>query len=319
MAGSAQVTRPDDSTLDPNQLCAVEERARQLLDRASAWDRFPTPIEDILAAAKLKVAPSSAFDPARILSYVRDKTVDAARRIKSALSKLLGIYDADEFVIHIDGTVSVRQQGFLKLHETGHHEIPAHRKLFRIFQDCEKTLVPEIADLFEREANNFARFALFQGNKYAQDAADCSFDIKTPIKLAKRFGSSVYASAREFARTHHRACVVYILEPITYVDGHGAQAAVRRIEPSPAFIRQFGRPDDTVITLDHLLGPVLPIGRKMTRPMSLSITDLNGNQHECVAEAFDTTRNVLILLYPVRALTSTTIILPTGLNRHARN
>jgi hypothetical protein len=238
---------------------------------------------------------------------------------RMVLSKLLGIYDADEFVIHIDGTVSVSKQGFLKLHETGHHEIPAHRKLFRIFQDCEKTLAPEIADLFEREANNFARFALFQGIKYAQDAADCSFDIKTPIKLAKRFGSSVYASAREFARTHHRACIVYILEPITYVDGHGAQAAVRRIEPSPAFVRQFGQPDDTVITLDDPLGPVLPIGRKMTRPMSLSITDLNGNQHECVAEAFDTTWNVLILLYPVRALTSTTIILPTGLNRHARN
>jgi hypothetical protein len=311
------VKRPDDSTLDPDQLRAVEERAHKLLDRAAAWDRFPTPIEDIVAAAKLKVAPSSAFDPSRILSYLRDKTFDAARRIKSALSKVLGIYDADEYVIHIDDTVAVVKQGFLKLHETGHHEILAHRKLFRLFQDCEKTLAPEVADLFDREANNFARFALFQGDRYAREAADCSLDIKTPINLAKRFGASIYASAREFARTHHRACVVYVLEPISFVDGHGVRAIVRRIEPSLAFIKQFGRPDDTVITPDHPLGPVLPIGRRMTRPMSLSVVDRNGVSHECVAGAFDTKWNVLILLYPVRALTSSTIILPPRFHHHA--
>ena len=42
--------------------------------------------------------------------------------------------------------------------------------------------------------------------------------------------------------------------------------------------------------------------------MSLSIPDKNGEAHECVAEAFDTTYNVLILLYPEKALTAKTII-----------
>ena len=64
-----------------------------------------------------------------------------------------------------------------------------------------------------------------------------------------------------------------------------------------------------------VLGPVLPIGRKMTSPRSLSITDLDGTKHECVAEAFDTKWNVLILLYPVTALTATTIILPRGFKK----
>jgi hypothetical protein len=50
----------------------------------------------------------------------------------------------------------------------------------------------------------------------------------------------------------------------------------------------------------------------MTRPVTLAMTDLNGVSHECVAEAFDTTYNVLILLYPARALTASTIILPPG-------
>lgn len=312
------MTKPDDSSLDPHDLRAIEQMAGKLLDRASAWDRFPTPIEDILAAAKLQVAPTSIFDPARIISFIKTRTADAAHRIKSAISKVFGLYDGDEQVIHIDDQVVESKQNFLKLHETGHHEIPQHRKLFRIFQDCEKTLAPETADLFEREANNFARFALFQGDTYAQHAADCAFEIKTPMKLAKKFGASVYASAREFARTNSRACVVYILEPIEYVAGSGARAAVRRIEPSSAFVNQFGRPTDTCITLDHVLGPLLPIGRKMTRPRSLSITDRNGERHECIAEAFDSTYNVLILLYPVRALSATTIILPSGFNERLK-
>ncbi|MGC2223812.1 MAG: ImmA/IrrE family metallo-endopeptidase [Methylocella sp.] len=255
------------------------------------------------------------FDPARILAFARDKTADAAHRVKAAISKVLGLYDGDAHVIHIDDTVSESKQNFLKLHETGHHELPAHRKVFRLFQDCEKTLSPDTADLFEREANNFARFALFQGDMYAQMAADCAFEIKTPIKLAKKFGASVYAASREFARTNLRPCAVYILEPIEYVEGDGARATVRRIEPSPAFIKQFGRPAETVITLDHVLGPVLPIGRKMTSRRSISIVDLDGTKHECVAEAFDTKWNVLILLYPITALTATTIILPPGFKK----
>ena len=311
------MTKPDDSSLDPEDLRAVEERARQLLDRASAWDRFPVPIDDVLAAANVRLAPTSLFDPAAILGYLRGKAAEAGTRIKSAIAKVLGIYDAVESLIHIDET-SVKSKPkkiFLTLHETAHHDLPVHRRMFRFFQDCEQTLAPEVADQFEREANNFARYALFKGDTYRSYAADCAFELKTTIKLAKKFGASNYASAREFARTNHRACVVYILEPIEFVNGHGAGAAVRRIEPSPSFVTQFGRPIDACITLDHALGPVLPIGRKMTRPRTLSLTDRNGVAHECVAEAFDTTHNVIILLYPVSALGKPTIILPGGFKK----
>ena len=296
------MARPDDSSLDPGELRAIEKRARLLLDRAAAWDRFPTPIEDLIAAANLRVASASMFDPSRLLEFLRHKTADAGRLIKSAISKVLGLYDSDDRTIHIDDTVHAVKQTFLKLHETGHHEIPTHRKVFRLFQDCETTLSPEIADQFEREANNFARYALFQGNKFCSMAADLDFGIKTPMKLAKKFGASVYASAREYARTNTRPCLVYILEPIEIVIGSGARALVRRVEPSPSFREQFGCPADTEINLDHALGPVLPIGRKMTSPRPLRIVDRNGVKHECLAEAFATPFNVLILLYPTQVL-----------------
>lgn len=301
--------RPDDSSLDPDQRRAVESRAKRLLDRASAWDRYPTPVAEILDAADLKVAHASIFDPARMLAFLRDKAADVTYKVKSAVSKVFGLYDAAENLIHIDPSVPLPRQTFLKLHEAGHHELPAHKRTFRFFQDCEQTLAPEIADLFEREANNFARFVLFQGQRYAECAADSPMAIKTPMQLAKQFGSSLYASCREYARTHHKACVVYILERVSFVEGHGAEAAVRRIEPSPSYINQFGQPTETLITLDHPLGKILPIGRKMTKPTPVVLTDRNGDQHECLAEAFDTSWNVLLLVYPLRSLARSTVIL----------
>lgn len=308
------MTRPDDSTLDPEDLRAVEEQAHRLLDRADAWDRYPVPVNDILFAAKVRVAPNSAFDPAAIVSYIKGKAADTSARIKSAISKVFGLYDAAEAVIHIDNTVVEAKQTFLKLHETGHHDMPWHRKMFRFFQDCKKTLAPDVADQFEREANNFARFLLFKGSTFAERAADCPFEIKTPITLARKFGASAYAAAREFARTNPRACVVFVLDPLENDEGFGFRAPVRRIQPSPAFLARFGHPAVKAITPDHLLWPVIPIRRRMTRPVSLTITDLNGQQHECLAEAFDTTYNILILLYPVTALTTTTVLMPASAN-----
>lgn len=302
------MAKADDSSLDPEQLRAVQATARRALDRASGWGVFPTPIPAILEAAKIKVAPASAFDPRRIMDYLIGKTERVARAIKSAISKTFGILDADESLIHIDHTVHESKQNFLKLHEAGHHELPTHRKLFRFFQDCEKTLAPDISDQFEREANNFASFVLFQGDGFRTIAADHAFGIKTPMKLAKEFGASIYASCREYARSNHRACVVYVLEPIVFCERSGARADVRRIETSPLFRQQFGQPAEQTITLDHSLGRVLPVGRRMTKPTTISITDRNGQAHECIAEAFDTTYNILILVYPVKALSKKTII-----------
>jgi len=304
------MTKPDDSTLTVEDLRIIEKRAKDILNRASAWGRFPTPIEDILKAARVTVAPHSMFDPARIIDFARKVARGGAQLIMKAISKVRGLYDAGERIIHIDQKVLPVKQTFLKLHETGHHECPTHRKIFRFFEDCEKTLAPETAALFDREANTFARFVLFQGTTFAQLAADCRFELRTPIDLSAKFGASVYASAREYARTNTRPCVVYALEKIEFVEGSGAQAEVRRIEPSPSFIEQFGYPKDTVITLDHALGPVLPIYSKVKGPHSFSMVDLNGTKHECLAESFKTPYNVFILLYPVRALTASTIIMP---------
>ena len=48
----------------------------------------------------------------------------------------------------------------------------------------------------------------------------------------------------------------------------------------------------------------------MTRPTTLHLRDKNGDLHECLGEGFDTKHNVLLLVYPVKALTGTSILTP---------
>lgn len=305
------MAKPDDSSLQEHELFAVEAKAKKLLDEANAWGRFPTPVPDILNAAKLQVAPIAIHDVESFLVYVAQKTEAAGQHLKAALSKVLGVYDVDEQFIHIDPSVTESKQRFLKLHETGHHRLPSHRQMFKFFQECEQTLAPSIADLFEREANNFARYALFQGDSYKQHAVDMANEIKTPMTLAKQYGASIYASCREFVRTHEQACALFVLEPIQLHEQHELMAFVRRIELSPAFIQQFGRPDDSFITISHALGGLLPKhGRRMVKDGHAYIKDLNGTLYICTGEAFDTKHNVFLLVFPLHPASGFSQFLP---------
>ena len=294
------MSRADDSSLSPADLQFVEKRAHELLDRADAWHTFPVPIDDILAAANVRVAPTSAFDPKAIAAYIRDRTAGAAISIKKAISKVLGLYDPSTSVIHVDESVVKPKQTFLKLHETAHHDLPIHRRSFGLFQDCDRTLAPEIADQFEREANNFARFVLFKGPTFAHQAADDPIGIKTPMKLAKEFGSSIYAALREYVRTSDRPCAAIILNPLAPASGEGREATVRRVEVSRTWATQFAHPSNKPITPRHPLWSTIPIGRKMTAPTSVFLRDRNGQPQMCLAEAFATPYNTFILLYSAK-------------------
>jgi hypothetical protein len=199
----------------------------------------------------------------------------------------------------------------VKLHEAGHKEIPHQRGLFKWIQDCTKTLSPEVADLFDREANNFATIVLFQDDRFAKMAADSPFGIKVPLGLQRKFGGSVYATLRQYVRTHERACVVVVLDPPQPCNVNGLTATVRRIVPSPEFTRRFGTlklPD--TITTDSTLARFIPTGsRRMSRPDSLAFADRNSEQHEFVAEGFATSFNVFLLIH-ARATLKTSVILP---------
>jgi Zn-dependent peptidase ImmA (M78 family) len=286
--------RPDDRNLSPEQRAEVESRALKLLHRADAWGHIPVPVEDILSAARLRVAPYSVFHPRAIAAYAKAQGEKAAKLIKQAASKIFGILDTAEEVIHIDDTVTEGKQIFLKFHETGHHELPHQRKIFRFFEESEDELDPGVADLFEREANNFARFIIFNGHLFRDRAAEHQLSFGSVKKLQRQFKVSLYAALREYTRTHRLCCFALCCEKPTFCPQSGFSCDVRRIEVSPLFESQFGVPTLEVIAGGHRLADLVPFGRRATRPTEFTLTDKNGQTREFIGEALDTTYHVLI-------------------------
>ena len=186
------------------------------------------------------------------------------------------------------------------------------KDIYAIVEDCEKTLAPEIADQFDREANVFASEVLFQLDGFHQEAEEQDFGILTPVRLSKKYGGSIYASVRRYVAKNWRPCIVLVLNPPEFVDSEGFRASLRRAIPSPRFSDVFGDiewPD--YFTPDDEIGAMVPVrGRRMSGKREITLHDRNGDQQICIAEAFTQTHQVFILVHAVRTLTATSIIVP---------
>lgn len=302
--------KPDDSSLSSLQYRMVRKEAEQLLSKAGAIGQYPTPVDDLLSAANLTLAPAEALNE----SFLKRFHKKCSEQLKRALSKVIGLFDATARLIFIDDSQHKAKQTFLKLHEVGHGTLPWQRDLYRGLEDCQETLDPEVADSFEKEANVFATEVLFQLDGFTNEAEQRPFELKTPLSLAKKYGASTYASIRQYVSKSQRQCVVIVLNAPELIPNDGFRASLRRVVASPTFATQFGElnlPD--IFTPDDKIGAMIPIGgRRMTGRRNLALVDANGINHECLAEAFNSTFNVFILIYPVRALTKTIFLMPVA-------
>lgn len=292
--------RPDDCSLTPSQLAKVRAEAGRALREAGALGVFPTPIDQILDVAKVQEIKEDVLNPG-FLAKMRSKAEGA---LKSALSKVIGLFDAVAGFIFLDQSLYSSKKRFVTLHEAGHGFMPWQRIAYRIVEDCEKALEPDAADLFDREANVFAAEVLFQLDTFAGMAADEKFEIWTPIKLAKKFDASLYASIRQYVSKNHRRCAVLVLNMPELVEGDGFRATLRRPIQSESFTAAFGQYQwPTVFTPDDALGKLVPLGsRKSSGKRAWSIVDRNGDRHECIVESFTQTHQVFILIHAVKSL-----------------
>jgi IrrE N-terminal-like domain len=285
----------------------VRATARALLDKGGSWGVLPTPVDHLMTAAGLELAPISAFDEGSMRRYLREAGEKAAQFLRGAIEKVMGVFDVQANVVHIDPTLYKDKQTFLKLHETGHNELPHQRGIYKWIQDCARHLDPRTAELFEREANTFASVVLFQDDGFAKVTVDEPFGIKVPMAAAKKFGASLYAAFREYVRKHHKTCAVVVLEPLIQCPTRGPMATVRRIETSPTFKREFGALalPDFLTAFDDLFALVPLEPRRMSRPQSFQLTDLNGARHEFVGEGFRSSYHTLLLIHDVATLDRT--------------
>lgn len=306
------MTRPDDSLLDPHQLATVQRHADLLLRDAAAIGRFPTPIDDLLAAAKLTVVDDEELNDSLLRQFM-NKAKAGIATIKAALSKVLGLFESNDRLVVIDRNAPEPRIPFIKLHEAGHGSLPHQSTMYKLIHDCEKTLDPYITDLFEREANVFASEVLFQGEVFTNEAHGQSFGIKVPMKLARKFGASNYATFRRYVMTNPNACCVVVLEPCVYADNGDFTADVRRVVMSKTFEKIYeGKVLCTTVSSSHPLATVVPRnGKRMCFQHEIVLTDRNRDERICLAESFNTTHQTLVLLRDIGVRTRAGIVVPT--------
>lgn len=285
----------DDCSISEDDAAAIRAEADRLLREAGAVGVFPTPVDEIMRAANIKVVPI-ALDEGYI-AQLRRKAAQAGRALLSALSKVWGVFDPKDRVAFIDPETPKEKLPFLKLHEGGHAVLP-WQSIFGIFEDCRKTLDFETKQTFERQANVFASEMLFQRERFTLDARDSAFGLSAALRLATRYGASIYSSLRRYVTEAEGACVLIVLNPIVLCEPHGFSCSLRRVISSPAFERQFRRqvwPD--AITPDASLGHMVPLTKRMTGARKVKLTDDNGARRPFIAEAFKTPHQVFILLH----------------------
>ena len=210
----------------------IEQRTHALLKAADAYGRYPTPVDDIVAARGLLQCEEFTLDEgvlAAMPKHVRDLVRRGFRGLRGALDRRERTVHLSELVTH-EG-----RKNFVKLHEVTHDLLPWQQQL--VHTDNDETLSPSTNRLFEQEANQGAAELLFQRHGFTHDARSLDVGIASVAHLAQRYGSSLQAAFRRYAETHQDAVQVLCLGPAPHSDG----SYDRRETPcSPKWTERFG-------------------------------------------------------------------------------
>ena len=219
----------------PPSAADIDKIARNLLREAKALGVFPTPVANISQTAELLVQRGVNIATIKPGYFTVGKEV-----LQGALRKLLGAVDLRAKVIYLDDELHSSRKKFVELHETGHGVIPWQRDMCAGYGDDDQSLDPDIQELFEREASYFASSALFQLDRFDDEAERLPLEFGSIQFLAKKFGASIQATARRFV-THTKArCALLVLKNPP-PNGSGLSVEIRNCFESPEVLREFGQ------------------------------------------------------------------------------
>ena len=152
---------------------------------------------------------------------------------------------------------------------------------------------------------------VFQLDAFTEEAADHNIGILVPVELKKRFGSSIYSAVRRYVSTHHKACLVLVLEPPVVHEDLGFVCDLRRVVASPSFIEQFGELNwPEYFSPDDEIGAAVPVGgKRMSMYRRVTLVDRNGNRNRCIAEAFTQSYQVFVLIHSIKTISAKRVLI----------
>ena len=124
--------KPDDCSLTPVQLAKIRAEADRALREAGAYGVFPTPVDSIMAVAKVKEVMEDVLSE----SFIAKMRAKAGKALKSAISKVQGIFHASASLVYLDQGLLLVKKTFIRLHESAHGFLPWQRPLYAVVEDC---------------------------------------------------------------------------------------------------------------------------------------------------------------------------------------
>ena len=269
----------------------IEKIARNILVGARAMGKFPTRIDEIVAFVELSLEKGvdlSEADPG-FFAFTKNFIGRVSR-------KVLGILDYREKVIHLDESQPGPRKSFIKVHEVGHFVLPWQADIRGCIDD-KKTIDPDFDEICEREASFFASAALFQVDRFDEEAAKLPLILPSGRVLAKQFGGSAQAALRRYVERSPKRCALLVFNrPIS---NGSFTAQIRDYFESVPFTKAFGGLD-----WPQVCGLEFPFVQEMKRRrrdhqegqiavMTKSMELLTLSYHY-----FDNSYNIFVLLLP---------------------
>ena len=216
----------------PESAKEVSKYARRALYAAGAIGKLPTPIDDLMAAAK--VGNLKIDEDVKENFYTR-LTGSAKQGFKTMWQKIRGIADLRERVAYVDENTSPPRILFAKGHELGHEVLPWHT-LDPGFFDDDRILIVDAEEIFDAEANIFSAEVIFQGGNFTRIVRDYTVGFDSIFHLADMHGASRHATAWRYVEEQDEAVAL-----LTYWPSKFNPEIFRRgkIVASPKFLRKF--------------------------------------------------------------------------------
>jgi hypothetical protein len=281
--------------LDSND--EVVRATERLLRLAEVRDRLPTPVEDLIEAAKLTRGDDDLFD---------DRTIDDApaylrSAIRAVRHKIHAVLDRRRRLVYVDPSITHDgRRRFRALHEVGHAILPSQNADVHVDDSSTLSWLTKVKG--ERDANQAGSELIFQRERFTRMATEYEIGLATVAELAGYFGASIQAGLRRYAEFHHRPVAAVVLN----VSPCGREPeAYRRYEAicSPAWERTFERPDTWPRTLEETVYPWVTGARlaaNAPREWNGQWPDRDNTMAPVRAEIMSTSYRLLVLLWQPR-------------------
>jgi transcriptional regulator with XRE-family HTH domain len=194
-----------DLALAPESLIEIRANAEALLREADAVGTFPTSLSDLSTVAGL-VATNEISLSLRERNVLQRTFGPMVHRVWDGLH---GLIDFRSNEIWVKPDLAEVRKRFVHAHEIGHKILPWQRETFAYLDD-RSTLRPDVAALFEREANQVAIELLSQGERLVQEADDSKASFFVIDGIAAKYGLSFVAAARRVAECSRRRIALIV-------------------------------------------------------------------------------------------------------------